>query len=115
MNQQLKILALRELAHNENVECIMNDRKFYGKFLYRCTLVRLGSGQLLPISEFISNVPLQTKVREFSSTYGGKVRCEGNNINYYSNSIDLIKQCIDTFRLDSKVFNVSYKIGRAHV
>lgn len=113
MNQQLEILALKELAHNENVECIMNDRKFYGKFLYRCTLVRLGSGKLLPISEFISNVPLQTKVREFSSTFGGKVRCEGNNINYYSNSIDIVEQCINTFRSDSKVFNVSYSLDIA--
>jgi hypothetical protein len=109
--QQLAIQILKTLAYNNKVPYNLHDRKFYGQYLYRVSLsafnrmVSINHGGYYDITGSV-----QTQAQKWCRDQEGKIRCEGNTINYYSNDIDNLEKFVNTFEDKTKVLDFAYSL-----
>ena len=107
--QQLAIQVLKALAYNNEVPYYLHDRKFYGQYLYRVSLS--APNQMISVDhDGYYDRSVQTQARKWCQDQEGKIRCEGNTINYYSNNVDNIEKFVNTFEDKAKILDFVYSL-----
>src|SRR6056300_557839 len=97
---------LEALSNQYNLPLTLNDRLFYGKYLYRISIqmYRYHYPQLMHVptidnwgwkvdTEFRTS--FTTTLRRFADKWGDRVRVETQTLNYYTDSVDRIQKLIE--------------------
>ena len=97
---------LEALSNQHNLPLQLNDRLFYGKYLYRLSIYgyRYHYPQLMRVptidnlgwkvdTEFRTS--FTTTLRRFADKWGDRVRVETQTLNYYTDSVDRIQKLIE--------------------
>ena len=97
---------LEALSNQHNLPLQLNDRLFYGKYLYRLSIYgyRYHYPQLMRVptidnlgwkvdTEFRTS--FTTTLRRFAGKWGDRVRVETQTLNYYTDSVDRIQKLIE--------------------
>lgn len=97
---------LEALSNQHNLPLQLNDRLFYGKYLYRLSIYgyRYHYPQLMRVPT-INNLgwkvdteyhtSFTTTLRRFADKWGDRVRVETQTLNYYTDSVDRIQKLIE--------------------
>ncbi len=104
--QMEPLQKLEALSNQHNLPLQLNDRLFYGKYLYRLSIYgyRYHYPQLMRVptidnlgwkvdTEFRTS--FTTTLRRFADKWGDRVRVETQTLNYYTDSVDRIQKLIE--------------------